>query len=63
MDKNILGAGIIGGIIGGTIASCLPKAMNYEQNPKELLKKFKDDDDFISPETIEPEDLGGDDID
>mgnify|MGYP007099020258 CR=1 FL=1 len=64
MDKEILGAAVIGGVIGGAIATCLPKAMKYEQEPQKLLEKFKDDDDddIIEPESIEAEDLGGDEL-
>ena len=65
MNKEVLGAAVIGGVIGGAIATCLPKAMKYEQEPQKLLEKFRDDDDddtIIEPETIDAEDLGGDEL-
>lgn len=64
MRKEILGAGIVGGIIGGVVVACKPKAMklNFEEAPHKLLEKFEDDE-TIDPDEIEPEDLGGDDLD
>lgn len=56
MNKEILGAAVVGGIVGGVIAKCAPDVLKYNEKPHKLLEKYKDDEDII-PTEIPPEDI------
>ena len=57
MNKEILGAAVVGGIVGGVIAKCAPEGLKYNETPHKLLEKYKDDEEDITPTEIPPEDI------
>ena len=57
MNKEILGAAVVGGIVGGVIAKCAPEVLKYNEKPHKLLEKYKDDEEDIIPTEIPPEDI------
>ena len=57
MNKEILGAAVVGGIVGGVIVKCAPEVLKYNEKPHKPLEKYQDDAEDIIPTEIPPADI------